>query len=145
MKRVWVYAIIVILFAGCSYDYFSKREKRKVKAARTTSVVRNQLAQLRLQDSLWFTGGRTVIIHPMMCNKSGTGVYAYNGAMIHFGYVHYFLYRNDSVIRISRENEDSLNATVKRFLIENDFSKHKINVAMKKLKSTYAIHVTDSF
>jgi hypothetical protein len=135
----------LFLFCGCSYDYFSPREKRKVKSVRTTAVVQNQLKQLRAQDSLLFRNGNTVIIHPLMSNKSGTGIYAYNLSMIHFGYVDYFIYRNDSVIRLDRSNQDSLANTVNRFLLANDFSRHKIKVAMKKLKITYAIHVTDVF
>ncbi len=137
--------LFVVLLTGCSYDYFSKREKRKVNSIRNSVVVQNQLGQLRSMDSLLFTEGRTVIIHPLMCNKSGTGVYSYNISMIHFGYVHYFVYRNDSVIRIPRDNEDSLCQTVRQFLVENEFGRREIKIAIKKLKLTYVINITDTF
>jgi hypothetical protein len=145
MKKLLTFMCVALLLAGCSYEYFSPRAQKKYRRNSGSVVTQHQLAQLRVLDTASFRNGGGVFIQPIMANRKNVGVYAYNRRSSHFGRVHFFAYRNDSVILIPRENEDSLKAEVQRFLRAHNFSKRRISVAMKRLHSTYAILSTDSF
>ncbi len=144
MKRFILLLVAGILFMGCGYNYLSYRHRKQFRDSKS-EVTLNQISQLRVLDSAKFSRGAHVYIRPIMVNRNHVGVYGYNRNSSHFGRVYFFEYKNDSVILISRNNEDSLRNEVERFLNEHDFSKRKIAVAMKRLKSTYDILSTDSF
>lgn len=143
VKQIAVF-IAAILLAGCSYDYFSHHYKKRYRNHKS-EVTLEQIAQLRILDTIIFSRGAGVYIRPIMVNRKDVGVYGYNRNSTHFGRVHFFEYRNDSVILIPRSNEDSLKLEVQNFLHANNFSSRKIKVGMKRLKSVYDILSTDSF
>ena len=144
-KSIAAAVLILLLISSCTYDYFGSRGQKKFRRNYTNERIQNQVRQLRQLDSAAFRNGGGVYIQEIVSKRTGTGVYGYNRRSSHFGRVHFFLYRHDSVIPISRENEDTLQKNVERFLRANDFSKRKMKRAAERLKSLYAILSTDSF
>lgn len=145
MKNGIVIFLILILFSGCAYDYFSAHGQKKFRRNYADERIQNQVRQLRLLDTFPFRNGGGVYIEEIVAKRNGTGVYGYNRRSSHFGRVKFFLYQNDSVIPLSRENEDTLQLNVEKFLRGNNFSARKVRLAGKRVKSVYAILSTDSF
>ena len=141
-RSFFIAVVCTALLAGCTSQYLSERSRRNHVTSERTQ---NQLRQLRKLDTMAFRNGAGVYIHPIMADRSGTGVYRYNRKSSHFGRVHFFFYKNDSVIPVARNNEDSLRSAVQRFLVEEHFSNRKVKKAMRNLKEAYDILSTDSF
>lgn len=137
--------LLLVLFSSCTYDYFSRHGQKRFRRNYAEELIQKQVAQLRQLDTAAFRNGGGVYIQEIVSKRNGTGVYGYNRRSSHFGRVHFFLYRNDSVILLSRDNEDTLQKNVTQFLRANDFSKRKVKLASERLKSVYAILSTDSF
>jgi hypothetical protein len=145
LKSLYTTIVLAIVLAGCTSHYLGRKSRRCYYASVKTEQTRNQIRQLRKLDTMVFRNGAGVYIRPIMANNQGTGVYGYNRHSSHFGRVHFFFYKNDSVIPVTRSNEDSLRIAVRQFLLENDFPNRKVNRAMRNLKNAYDILSTDSF
>lgn len=145
LKSLCAAIVLAATFSGCTSHYLSNKSLRRYRSDYLTEQTQNQVRQLRKLDTMTFRNGASVYIHPIMSDKQGTGVYGYNRRSSHFGRVHFFFYKNDSVIPVARSNEDSLRLAVRVFLEENGFSTRKVNKAMRNLKNAYDIYSTDSF
>jgi hypothetical protein len=144
LKHIAVLLMLVVL-SSCTYNYFGARGQKKFHRHYTRERIQNQVQQLRVLDTAAFRNGGGVYIQEIVAKRNGTGVYGYNRRSSHFGRVQFFLYRNDSVLPLPRENEDTLQQQVAAFLRRNSFSERKINIAAKRVRSVYSILSTDSF